>query len=228
MTHDPDIFVGDADPMSFSAMLLRAAKRFTPATIIDVGGSDGRWSEMAHAVWPKASLLLIEANPVFAAARAQRMAAIPHYCAEVLAGRDAGENWVRFEKEQPFQGVPDSPATAAEAVKIQRLPIDAMTSGWPGPYFIKLDIHGRELDVLAGARETLKNTVGVVVEVYTWSFGPNCPRTHDVVTAFEKDYDFLPSDLCEPLYRPFDGRLAQLDMLFEPRSAHGMNTQRFL
>ena len=35
----------------------------------------------------------------------------------------------------------------------------------------------------------------------------------------EKVYDFLPADLCEPLYRPSDGRLGQIDMLLEPRSA---------
>ncbi len=226
MRRDPDIFVEDADPHTFSAMLLRAAKRFAPATIIDVGASDGRWAEMAHEVWPKASLLLIEANPIFTEDRKRRMAAIPHHCAEVLAGRDEGSNIVHFLNEQPFQGVPDAlPGETTATVK--RFPIDAMTARWPGPYLVKLDIHGREHDVLAGARETLRNTVGLVMELYMWAFSSECWRALDMLAHVEKTYDFLPADLCEPLYRPSDGRLGQIDMLFEPRSAAGMNTPRW-
>src|SRR5438067_8913981 len=39
-----------------------------PATIVDVGASDGRWSELARAVFPAAELFLFEPQPVHAAA----------------------------------------------------------------------------------------------------------------------------------------------------------------
>ena len=95
--------------------------------------------------------------------------------------------------------------------------------GLPGPYLVKLDTHGREHRILAGARETLKQAGGLIIEVYTWPQGPNSMRMAELIPVIELAHGFLPSDLCEPLRRPYDGRLVQCDMLFEPRTAAGMN-----
>ena len=83
------------------------ATRFTPATIIDVGASDGQWLRMAHEVWPEAKLLLIEANPVF---RDQMFRMLHDYPSAQFAGKLCGDGssitkLVRFAGDDPFQGV---------------------------------------------------------------------------------------------------------------------------
>jgi FkbM family methyltransferase len=215
---------------TFPAMLRRLAARFTPATIVDVGASDGRWSRMAREVWPDARLLLFEPNPVFrdaldVLARDGAVVARALACAQVNA-----EKAVRMNFEKPYQGVyelDDSMhAGSGEAVTAALTTIDheVALAGLPGPFLVKLDAHGREHDILAGAAETLRSAGGLVIEIYTWAQGPNSMRAAELIPVIEMAHGFLPSDLCEPLRRPLDGRLVQVDMLFEPRAAAWMDT----
>ena len=208
-------------------MLERAAARITPGTIIDVGASDGCWSIMAHRVWPAAKLLLIEANPVYAEARARMLAGIEHRFVEALACADDGASLVRFSADNPLQGVYDAESEAGASM-VKRVTIDElMECDLPAPYLIKLDTHGREHEILRGARETLRQTCALIIEVYTWSLGDNSLRAVELLPLIEREHDFLPADFCDPMYRPFDGRVGQVDCLFEPRSAEGMNTSRW-
>lgn len=232
---NPSINVRVEPDNTFPAMLRRLAARFTPATIIDVGASDGRWARMAHEIWPDANLLLIEANPklyrqLLDFAHDDQVHRWP--LEALVAGYFDTSQRVRFNEENPFQGAPmagDGPGQWVKCTNID-LAVKTATKGYAilnAPYLIKLDVHGREHEILSGARETLKNTGAIVAEVYTWSQGWNSLRAMDLIPLIEREYGFLPSDLCEPMRRPFDGRLSQVDMLFEPKSAAGMDTARF-
>ena len=218
------------DDNTFPAMLARLAARFTPATVIDVGASDGQWSRMALGAWPAANLLLFEPNPVYADALAAMESSGAHVARALACAQASGEKTLRMAFDKPYQGVyelddADHAAGAAEVVTASVATIDHEVE-WrklPGPYLIKLDTHGREHDILAGARETLKNAGALVIEVYTWSQGPTSMRLAELMPVIELAHGFLPSDLCEPLRRPYDGRMVQYDMLFEPKTAAGMN-----
>ena len=52
-------------------------------------------------------------------------------------------------------------------------------------------------------------------------------RAAELIPFIQRELGFLPSDLCEPLRRPLDGRLVQVDMLFEPEGAKFMDTARY-
>jgi FkbM family methyltransferase len=218
------------DDNAFHAMLRRLVARFTPDTIIDVGASNGSWSRMAREVWPAANLLLFEPNPVYAEALAEMECSGAHIARALACAQSTGEKVVRMSSDKPFQGVyePGDEMHAAGAPEVVTVPmstIDAEVArlGLPGPYLIKLDTHGREHDILAGAREALKQACALVIEVYTWSQGTTSMRMADLIPNIEREHGFLPSDLCEPLRRPYDGRMVQCDMLFEPKTAAGMN-----
>lgn len=215
---------------TFPAMLSRLAARFAPATIIDVGASDGRWSRMAHEVWPASTMVLFEPNPVYQTELAQMEHEGAHVARALCCAQPNGKTTVRMNFSKPFQGVYElgdqmHEAGAPEVVTVPMSTIDAEVArlGLPGPFLIKLDTHGREPEILAGARETLKNTGALIIEVYTWSQGPNSMRMADLVPAIEMAHGFLPSDLCEPLRRPYDGRMVQYDLMLEPKTATGMD-----
>jgi FkbM family methyltransferase len=213
----------------FLPMLQRLAKRTPPiSTIVDVGASDGRWSEMARKVWPEAALILLEPNPVHFPGMRERLARIGGVAAHMpfLVGGVEGSERVRFNDSDPFQAAdPD-----AAGIEVPRCTIDMETlafglenAAFRPPYLIKLDCHGREHEILAGARETLKHTAALVVEVYTRSLGIGSLEMADLLPVI-KGMGFAPSDLCDPMIRPCDGRCSQLDMLFERIDAPGMDS----
>jgi FkbM family methyltransferase len=212
---------------SFPSLLARLALRVTPRTIIDVGASDGRWSEMALASWPCARYHLLEANPVFRPSLEEACLRRPeHSFTMALVGGEKSRVPCRFNLENPYQGVDVSEGPGS--VLIDSTPVDAEVRehDLPPPYLLKFDVHGHETAILEGCPSTLPETCAIVMEVYTWRQGERSLRFWDMCSHLEKS-GFLPTDMCEPLYRPYDGRLCQVDMLFERADAEGMNTSRY-
>jgi hypothetical protein len=76
-----------------------------------------------------------------------------------------------------------------------------------------VDVQGTELRVLAGARRTLLETEAVVLEVTLFGTMIGGPQLYDVVSQM-KAYGFVVYDIFGFNYRPFDGALAQVDMVF--------------
>jgi Methyltransferase FkbM domain len=82
-----------------------------------------------------------------------------------------------------------------------------------GPYLIKVDVQGAELQVLAGATRTLREAEAVILEVTLFGTIISGPQFSDVV-AFMKQCRFVAYDFCGFLYRPFDKALSQVDLVF--------------
>ena len=82
-----------------------------------------------------------------------------------------------------------------------------------GPFLIKADVQGAELQVLAGAKRTLQETEVIILEVSLFGFWIGGPQFYDVI-AYMKECGFVAYDLCGFLYRPFDNALCQVDMIF--------------
>jgi FkbM family methyltransferase len=165
---------------------------------------------------PRARYLLIEAQDVHRAALERFCAAHPN--AEfVLAAAGDRRGTIPFDASTPHGGQATLGGLPADAVVIAApmttIDYELRQRGLPGPYLIKLDTHGFELPILAGAADALARTEALVIECYNFKLSPEC-LTFDALCAHMRALGFRPIDLFDPLHRPRDGALWQFDLVF--------------
>ncbi|HET8586329.1 MAG TPA: FkbM family methyltransferase [Candidatus Limnocylindria bacterium] len=99
------------------------------------------------------------------------------------------------------------------SVPVVRLDDISAERGLDGPFVVKVDVEGAELDVLSGASDVLRATELVLLEVSLFEFVPGAPLFHDVV-AWMHDHGFVVADLFDAHNRLLDGALARMDVAF--------------
>jgi FkbM family methyltransferase len=183
-----------------------------------VGASDGSWSLGARRHFPAAQFLLFE--PL-----AERQAALAalhrrHGFDIVAAAAGAKSGTVPFSIDPQLDG---SGVAAAGSAATRTVPVEAIDDALavralPGPYGLKLDTHGYELPVLEGAARTLAQTSLLVIEAYNFTLTPGCLRFPELCAWLELR-GFRCCDLADPMRRPRDGVLWQMDLAFAPAAS---------
>jgi hypothetical protein len=84
-----------------------------------------------------------------------------------------------------------------------------------GPYFLKLDVQGYELEVLRGGTKLLRECGAILMEVALLEYNESAPLVSEVV-AFMKERGFVLYDICGQSRREVDGALFQADLIFVP------------
>ena len=184
------------------------------ASLIDVGASNGIWSKAFARHFPERHHLLVEANQKYLPALTNVCQKEPNWrFAMTAVGGTTGE--VYFDGSDPLGGHlsttsrnenyrPCPVTTIDDLLKVQPL---------PGPVMIKLDTHGVEIPILAGAMETLKRTTVLVIEAYNFTFGQPAVPFWDLCRYMQK-LGFRPLDVFDLLYREVDNAFWQFDLLF--------------
>jgi FkbM family methyltransferase len=189
---------------------------FDPRTVIDVGAAS-QTAEL-YEEYPKADILLIEPlvefepflRKICEKYRAQYFLA--------AAGERRGTATLNVHPDRFGSSLlreEEGPAVDGEPRQVPVITIDEACSerSLKGPYLIKIDVQGAELQVLAGARETLLNAEAIILEVSLFGLMIDGPQLFDVISQM-KSYGFAVYDIYGFTYRPFDGALAQVDMVF--------------
>jgi len=190
---------------------------FEPKTVIDVGAGIGTFE--LYETFPKASHMLIEPleeNRPYLEAIVHKLEKAEYIIA--AATRNAGTVTINIHRGffgssiySEYEGPSvDGPPRIVPAVTLDEV---CLQRGLYGPYLIKVDVQGAELDVISGASEILKNTEYVVLEVSLLGFLVTAPQSYDVV-AFMKERGFVVYDLLDYSQRPLDGAMSSLDMAF--------------
>jgi FkbM family methyltransferase len=189
---------------------------------VDVGAivslGAGRGDDSAHLLnyWPQAKLLLIEMDERFQGEFQALSQANPKISYEVCAAA-AEDRDGYFTKTDAFGGAIAQESTeGAKPIKFRKVDTLVQAHGMTGPYFLKFDTHGAELDILAGAQQVLAQTSLILMEVYNFKlkFMDFKNLTFDEMSIHMKSLGFRCIDLCDPLYRPGDRALWQMHMLF--------------
>ena len=202
--------------------LLRQAQSmgFKPATVVDVGAAYGSFASQCVPVFPKARFLLLEplveyqpflkeltesmptAQCIMAAATAHQGEIVLNVHPDLVGSSLFRE----VEKDTDVNGLPRT---------VRAITIDGLLeeTGAKGPFLLKVDVQGAELEVLRGAEKMLADTEYILLEVSLFRFFQDGPDFNDVV-LYMKSHGFVAYDISGLQYRPLDNALSQVDVAF--------------
>jgi FkbM family methyltransferase len=168
------------------------------ARIVDVGANDGEWGSACARLFPLGRIVSFEP--------------VPRYCAEAMRKAQQFSNWevvnvgvgdttglVPIEVRgrcSSMKGVAGEayaewtaatpPQTGVETVRVDTLDRLLAERRFYPVDLLKVDAEGYEREILNGARETLKQTRQVLIEVRFYELfkgGPLFEEVHEILTA---------------------------------------------
>lgn len=199
-------------------LTLLRARGFAPATVIDVGAQTG--TPPLYEVFPEAHHVLIEPvaenEPALQALCGQLRSAEYHIAA--VARRD-GTVPLAVSDDRLYSSVilegetPDSTLPGLRTVPAISLDGLCAEHGYTGPMLVKIDVDGLELEVLAGASTLMQPDAVFVIEATVAGADARLPR----IIAAMAPCGFQVWDIVDPLYRPNDERMWQVDLVLVHR-----------
>lgn len=208
-------------------LLARAAARgVAVGTWVDVGASDGSWSLRARRHFPAARFLLFEPLAERQAALAALRERHGFDCVTAVAGAAPGTVTFAVDPRLDGSSVAAPGASATRTVPVETIDGALAARGLAGPYGIKLDTHGYEVPVLEGAARTLLQANLLIIEAYNFTLTPGSLRFHELCAWLERR-GFRCCDLADPMRRPGDGALWQMDLAFAPATSPLFASNRY-
>ena len=214
---------GDLERASMRGCIKEAVRNgLAPVTVIDVGAASGT-GELYEA-FPDAHLILVE--PLEEFAPALRKVAMVLKRVDLFMGVAAskpgsltinvhpdlvGSSIYREEEDSDVNGIPRT----VSAITLDQLCKEKKADG---PYLLKVDTQGAELEALKGAEAILPETVFLILETSLFDIFKGGPQFFDCVT-YMKERGFVVYDLFDMRYRPLDGALVQVDLAFVPEKS---------
>ncbi|OLP19791.1 hypothetical protein BST81_03935 [Leptolyngbya sp. 'hensonii'] len=180
---------------------------FQPATVIDVGAGVGTF-DLYH-IFPEAKHLLLEPREEDAPHLEKICTLFPNATyLTAAAGREPGS--------LAFPGQDGSPRTVP-MVTLDQICVDRHLIG---PYLLKVDVDGPEVDVLSGATRVLQETEYAIIEMTLFN------QFYDVMDLMRQQ-GFVAYDIVNPVYRMADGALSQVDIAFVKAAGAFRQVQSF-
>ena len=204
--------------LHMSAALARLALRQVEVgTIVDIGASNGAWSCLAAKHFPEARLVAIEALEERRAELDALCQELPRFDFVVAAASEHHGGSVSLNVASDLDGSTVGGQNEGDMRSVPTVSIDALVAekNLPGPYLLKFDTHGFEVPIMDGARETLQATSALIVEVYNFPITDSALLFHEMCTKLSV-LGFRCIDLVDPLFRPVDAALWQMDLVFLP------------
>jgi FkbM family methyltransferase len=183
-------------------------------SLIDVGASNGIWSNSFAQHFPGRHHLLLEANEIYAEALAEVCQANPNWTYRMSAVGPKNAT-LFFDGSDPLGGHVSEIACTPNYKPFPVSTLDRLLeeNPLPAPYMIKLDVHGIEIPILNNAVETLKQTNVLVIEAYNFKFPDPAVPFWDLCQHL-LTLGYKPLDVFDILYREVDRAFWQFDLLF--------------
>lgn len=192
-----------------------AAAGFAPDSYIDVGAYHGDWTRLAHRTLGERPTLMCEGQAALVPALERFAATRPGLSvAAGVLGATAGEEVTFFEMSTGSSMFEESSNAARSATTARTRTLDEVAApllATGAKPFLKVDVQGAELQVLAGGARTLAQASLVQLETAILPYNKGAPLLPEVV-AWMAERGWLPTEVAGAS-RP-SGPLVQIDLLF--------------
>lgn len=224
-THDVmNVIAPPTSRTSFEDIILQAKKNgLYPKTVIDVGAASGSMTEIIASCFPDSRFIMIEPLSEF---RLQletvknKLTDAQIFCVAAsdkdgAATFNVHDDLVGSSLYREIEGVIEGSSVDGRERSIPSTTLNSICQKVKaqGPYLIKVDVQGAELNVIKGASNILSETEFIILEVSLFGFFIDGPQLTDVI-IFMKEQGFVCYDIFGLQYRLLDNALSQLDMVF--------------
>lgn len=194
-------------------------KGFAPDAIIDVGAYEGEWTRLARKIFGEVPCLMLEAQAAKKPMLDQVCSSLPlTSCVLAALSGTSGETLTFFEMKTGSSFLAEQSNAPRTETKLTTRTLDEVAQYFPGSsLFLKVDVQGAELQVLAGGQKTLARSAMVQLEVAMLPYNSGAPTFLDVLSYMD-ERGFVPFDISGES-RP-TGHLVQIDLLFVPRESN--------
>jgi FkbM family methyltransferase len=182
--------------------------------VLDIGAYEGEFYLMFKEFFPKADILMIEANEE----KESRLKSIGPYKLALLGSEDNKE--VDYYKCK--DGVPtgngiykENTQFKFESEKKKSITLPTLLGSDNGYDLIKMDVQGSELDIIKGALPIIKRTDALLLELQTLEYNKGAPMASDVI-SYLQGIGFDMVDILNLMYS--ENHLIQVDVLFINRN----------
>ncbi|BAI73034.1 methyltransferase [Azospirillum sp. B510] len=185
---------------------------FQPATVFDVGAQTG--TPPLFDVFPQAHHVMFE--PVAECENAlkglcSQLKSAEYHMVAVASKNAPVELWVSDDRKYS-DVLARNRVTGGECRIVEGISLNEFCkdSGKIGPYLVKIDVDGAEMEVLKGATSLIEESSIFVIEA---SMLDENPRMGKIIDFF-RPFDFVVYDIIDYLHRPLDIALWQVDLIF--------------
>jgi FkbM family methyltransferase len=182
--------------------------------VLDIGAYEGEFYLMFKEFFPKADILMIEANEE----KESRLKSIGPYKIALLGSEDNKE--VDYFKCK--DGIPtgngiyrENTQFKFESEKKKSITLPTLLGSDNGYDLIKMDVQGSELDIIKGALPIIKKTDSLLLELQTLEYNKGAPMASDVI-SYLQGIGFDMVDILNLMYS--ENHLIQVDVLFINRN----------
>ena len=199
---------------------LRNLKSFgySPKSIIDAGAYVGDWTRQVVGIFPEAHYLMLEAQP----GKRNKLEEVVNSYKETKIELEIGLLGAKNEDNMPFYLMETGSSILSEKTTYPReLTHLSMTKlddiveekKLAGPFLLKLDVQGYELEVLKGAVSVLKSTDFVLMEASVIEYNEGAPLIGEMITYMSK-LGYVIYDITDFRRKLPEKLLFQVDILF--------------
>ena len=182
--------------------------------VLDIGAYEGEFYLMFKEFFPKADILMIEANEE----KESRLKSIGPYKIALLGSEDNKE--VDYFKCK--DGIPtgngiyrENTQFKFESEKKKSITLPTLLGSDNGYDLIKMDVQGSELDIIKGALPIIRKTDSLLLELQTLEYNKGAPMASDVI-SYLQGIGFDMVDILNLMYS--ENHLIQVDVLFINRN----------
>ena len=182
--------------------------------VLDIGAYEGEFYLMFKEFFPKADILMIEANEE----KESKLKSIGPYKIALLGS----ENNKEVDYYKCKDGVPtgngiyrENTQFKFEPEKKKSITLPTLLGSDNGYDLIKMDVQGSELDIIKGALPIIKKTDSLLLELQTLEYNKGAPMASDVI-SYLQNIGFDMVDILNLMYS--QNHLIQVDVLFINRN----------